>query len=465
MSESMSQTKSAQRSGQATTDRARPIRIGCGAGFANDRIDPARDLAERGKLDFLFFECLAERTLAHSQLARSQDADGGFNPTLARRLEAVLPGCRANGTRIVTNAGAANPWGAGLCAAEVARKAGFTGMRVAVIDGDDVLDLIAAETSLLEGGRLGVLDRKLIGANAYLGADVIADALDDGADIVITGRVTDPALVLGPLISAYGWDRSDWDILGAGTLVGHLLECSAQVTGGYFADPGIKDVENLAFVGYPFAEVAADGSAVISKLDGTGGLVSRQTVIEQLFYEIHDPAAYVTPDVVADFSRVQIDEDGPDRVRVSGALGKARPAHYKATIGLDGGFLAEADIGYAGFGAARRARLAADILCKRMDKLHGVTGLRIDLIGLASHHTTARPQDLDNEARDVRMRAALRTDDKAIAEALLVEVETLWIAGPAGGGGVRGRIVPSVVTRSALIEREKVKPRIRMITA
>lgn len=444
---------------------ARRLRIGCGAGFANDRIDPAQDLAERGELDFLFFECLAERTLAHSQLARSQDPQGGYNSTLARRLDAVLPGCRANGTRIVTNAGAANPYGAGLCAADAARRAGMAGLKIAVVEGDDVLDLLASDTPLVEGGTLGDVPQKLIGANAYLGADLIADALDDGADIVITGRVADPSLVLGPLVSAYGWDRADWHRLGAGTLVGHLLECSAQVTGGYFADPGRKDVEDLAFVGYPFAEVAEDGSATVSKLEGTGGCVSRATVIEQLFYELHDPAAYVTPDVIADFSRVQVEENGRDRVDVSGAAGKARPERYKVTIGFDGGYLADADIGYAGTGAGRRARLAADILRARMAKLHGIADLRIDLIGLASHHALARPADLDGDARDVRMRAALRTPDKALAEALLTEVETLWIAGPAGGGGVRSRIVPSVVTRSALVERERVKPRIRTITA
>lgn len=444
---------------------ARRLRIGCGAGFANDRIEPACDLAERGELDFLFFECLAERTLAHGQLARAQNPAAGYNPYLQRRLDAVLPSCRANGTRIVTNAGAANPHGAGLCAAEAARRAGWSGLRIAVVEGDEVSHLLRPDMPLLEGGILGDVDRKIIGANAYLGADVIADALDEEADIVITGRVTDPALVLGPLLHIYGWDRSDWARLGAGTLVGHLLECSAQVTGGYFADPGRKDVENLAFVGFPYAEVAADGGATISKLDDTGGCVTRATVIEQLFYELHDPAAYVTPDVVADFSRVQVEDCGGDRVHLSGADGNARPEHYKVAIGFDGGYLAEADIGYAGAGAGARARLAAEILRERMAKLHGVAELRIDLIGLASHHATARPGDLDGDSRDVRMRAALRTADKAFAETLVMEVETLWIAGPAGGGGMRGRIVPSVVTRSALLPRDLVKPSMRMIVA
>jgi Acyclic terpene utilisation family protein AtuA len=466
LTEHMCRPRSSMASGAVRTGpaEARRVRIGCGAGFAGDRIDPARDLAERGELDFLFFECLAERTLAQSQLARLRNPEGGYNPFLERRLDAVLPGCSANGTRIVTNSGAANPHGAGLAAAEAVRRAGLTGVQIAVVDGDDVSHLLGADTALLEGGTVGDLGRKIICANAYLGADVIADALDEGADIVITGRVTDPALVLGPLLHVYGWSRTDWRRIGAGTLVGHLLECSAQVTGGYFADPGRKDVKNLAFVGYPYAEVAEDGSATIRKLDGTGGCVTRATVIEQLFYELHDPSAYVTPDVVADFSQVQIEESALDSVEVSGANGSARPEHYKVTIGFDGGYLAESDIGYSGAGAARRALLAGDILRERMAKLYKVNDLRVDLIGLSSNHGTARPDDIFGDSRDVRMRAALRTWDKNIAETLLMEVETLWIAGPAGGAGVRGRILPSIETRSALIPRESVTPQLRMIT-
>lgn len=441
------------------------MRIGCGAGFASDRIEPGVDLAERGALDFLFFECLAERTLAHSHLARAGNPSAGFNPHLARRLKAVLPACVRNGTRIITNAGAANPMGAGEAAAAVARGLGFPGLRIAVVEGDDVTHLLSPDMQLLESGKpLSSVGGEVLGANAYLGADAIADALATGADIVITGRCADPALVLGPLLHSFGWDRSDWTRLGAGTLVGHLLECSAQVTGGYFADPGIKDVPNLAFVGYPMAVVSENGDAIITKLPGTGGLVSRQTVIEQLFYEVHDPAAYLTPDVTADFSGVQIDDRCNDEVAVSGARGRMRPTHLKATIGFDGGYLAEAEIGYAGANAGARAALAADILSERMKALHGVHDMRTDLIGIASLHQTARPASHD-DARDVRLRAALRTDDRALAETLLFEVETLWIAGPAGAGGMRGTITPNVATRSVLIERERVKPTIRVIVA
>jgi hypothetical protein len=439
------------------------VRIGCGAGFANDRIPEAQDLAERGALDFLFFEGLAERTLAQHQLARAADPKAGFNPGLVRRLRPVLPGCRANGTRIVTNMGAANPRGAGLAAVALAREMGLSGLRVAVVAGDDVVHQLGPDTALTEGGLLADMGRPLIAANAYLGADGIADALDHGADIVITGRVADPSLVLGPLIHAFGWDRADWARLGAGTLVGHLLECGFHVTGGYFADPGRKDVPGLARLGYPYADVAPDGSAVISKLDGTGGMVTRDTVLEQMFYEIGDPAAYLTPDVTADFSAVQVEATGPDRVAVRGGTGRPRPDRLKVSLGFGGGMLAEAEISYAGRGATARARLAGEVVTERMTALHGCRdALRVDLIGVASLHATARG---GTESEDVRLRVAMRTDDAAMAETLLHEVETLWIAGPAGGGGARGWITPTVTARSALIDRARVTPMVEVLVA
>lgn len=442
------------------------VRIGCGAGFASDRIEPGVDLAERGELDFLFFECLAERTLAHSHLARAKNGAAGFNPHLVRRLRAVLPACRKNGTRIITNAGAANPAGAGLAVAAMAREMGFHGIRIAVVEGDDVTSMATMDSLLMDNGRpLGDLGRPILGANAYLGAEPIANALDQGAEIVITGRCADPSLALGPLLHAFGWNLSDWMRLGAGTLVGHLLECSAQVTGGYFADPGIKEVPNLAYIGYPLAIVEADGSAVITKLPQTGGMVTRETVLEQLFYEVHDPSSYLTPDVTADFSQVEIEVVGHDRVRVSGAGGRQRPSRLKATVGFADGYLAEAEIGFAGKGAGQRAALAAEILTERMTGLHRAADVRTDLIGLASLHATALPSRPElSDARDVRMRAALRTHDRELAETLLFETESLWIAGPAGGAGMRGTITPTVMTQSILIDRDRVRPIVRMMT-
>jgi hypothetical protein len=275
-------------------------------------------------------------------------------------------------------------------------------------------------------------------------------------------------MFVDPTYAASNEYRTFWERLGRGTLVGHLLECGMQVTGGYFADPGVKDVARLADCGFPLAEVDGDGHATITKLEGTGGLVDRRTVKEQLLYEVHDPSAYLTPDVTADFSRVQVTETGRDRVHLQGGSGRERPRTLKVTVGFDGGFLGEAGVSYAGPNAARRARLARDILLERLNRHAGFAGkLRIDIIGLASLHATALGAEAEGKAEpeDVRVHAALRSTDRADAETMLWEVESLLCCGPAGGGGYRGQISPSVVTHSALIEREAVATRHRVLVA
>jgi hypothetical protein len=444
---------------------ARPevLRLGTGAGFSADRLDPAVELAAKGALDALVFECIGERTLAFGHRDRMADPKAGYNPLLERRLRAVLPLCVQNGTCLITNMGVANPAGAAAKAAAVARELGLRGLKIAALVGDDVSALIDDATPLPEAGiTVGAVGRRMVGANAYLGADAILPALEEGADVVITGRVADPSLFLAPLRHAFGWVEDDWPALGAGTLVGHLMECAAQITGGYFADPGFKEVPELARLGFPIAEVSADGRAVITKLADAGGLVSERTVKEQVLYEVHDPARYVTPDVVADFSGVRIRDEGNDRVRVSGAGGAARPAQLKVTVAFDGGLLAEAGISYAGPGAAARAALAGRIVEERIVRLHGCNGpLRIDLIGVSALHATARAYP--DAAQDVRLRAALRADSREQAELLLWEVEALLCCGPAGGGGYRGQITPSVITQSAYLDRDRVRPRIEII--
>ncbi|MBS0243237.1 MAG: DUF1446 domain-containing protein, partial [Proteobacteria bacterium] len=304
----------------------------------------------------------------------------------------------------------------------------------------------------------------LAGANVYLGLDAILPALETGADVVITGRVADPSLFLSPIVHEYGWRRDDWQALGRGTLVGHLLECGMQITGGYFADPGRKDVPRLADCGYPIAEVASDGTAVITKLADAGGIVTSRTVKEQLLYEVHDPRRYLTPDVTADFSTVELGDDGRDRVRVAKAGGTERPKTLKVTVGFDGGFLAEAGVSYAGPNAAARARLAADVLDERLRRHSAIAAnMRIDLIGLNSLHQTAHGPRMD--AEDVRVRVAMRSADRTACETMLWEVEAMLCCGPAAGGGYRGQITPSVVTHSALIERERVTPRVEVLVA
>jgi hypothetical protein len=441
------------------------FRLGTGAGFSADRLDPAVDLVARGRLDAIVFECIGERTLAFGHRDRMTDPEAGYNPLLERRLRAILPLCVEQGTRLITNMGVANSRGAAAKAAQVARSLGLRGLRIAALEGDDVGTLIGADTPLPDAGiTVGAVGRPLVGANAYLGADALLLALEAKADVVITGRVADPSLFLAPLRHAFAWAEDDWAALGAGTLVGHLMECAAQITGGYFADPGFKEVPNLAYVGFPIAEVAADGRAVITKLADAGGLVSERTVKEQVLYEVHDPAAYATPDVVADFSRVDIRDDGADRVAVGGAGGQPRPEQLKVTVAFDGGLLAEAGISYAGPGARARAELAGAIVRERMLALHGCNApLRIDLIGVSALHGTAHAYPGDPQ--DVRLRAALRADSREQAELLLWEVESLLCCGPAGGGGYRGQITPSVITHSAYLDRARVQPRIEIIVA
>jgi len=440
-------------------------RIGTGAGFSSDRLDPAIDLVKRGQLNTIIFECVGERTLAFGHRDRAADPNLGYNALLETRLRALLPLCHAHGTRLITNMGVANPDAAAQLAVRIAHELGLNGLRIAAVTGDDVRTLIHDESPLHEPScTVAETGRSILGANAYLGADAIIPALEDDAHVIITGRVADPSLFLAPIQHHFNWAADDWTQLGAGTLVGHLMECAAQVTGGYFADPGYKSVPNLAYVGFPIAEVCADGTAVITKLTDTGGMVNTQTVKEQLLYEVHNPNAYLTPDVTADFSRVNVAEVGADRVQVSNAGGAARPDQLKVTVAFDGGYLAEAEVSYAGPGAVDRAALASTIVKDRINKVHGIqTSCRTDLIGLNALHQLET--EFIPNVQDVRLRTALRTNKHDAAQALLWEVESLLCCGPAGGAGYRGRIEPSVLTYSTFVKRDQVTPKIEILSA
>ncbi|MEO7937586.1 MAG: acyclic terpene utilization AtuA family protein, partial [Burkholderiaceae bacterium] len=436
-----------------------PYRIGSGAGYSGDRIDPARDLAERGQLNALVFECLAERTIALAQLRRSVDPQQGYDPLLRERMQAVLPACHAQGCTIISNMGAANPMAAGHAVLAVARESGLRSVKVGVVEGDDVLAwMLANDAPLLEspGQTVRDLGERLISANAYLGADALLPALRAGVGVVMTGRVADPSLFLAPLMHHFGWDGTDWEKMGQGIVVGHLLECSSQVSGGYIADPGYCDVPDLANVGFPFAEVHRDGSAVIGKLDGTGGRIDRLTCTAQLLYEIEDPAAYLQADVVADFSAVRFEECGPNRVRVRGASGRPRPDTLKATLGYRDGFIGEGQISYAGPGARARGELALAVLRERLQRLGlADSDHRAELIGVNAMHGSALGEG--SEPYEVRVRLALRTTTRAQAERGTQEVETLYVSGPAAGGGVTQSVREVVAVASALIPRAAVQ--------
>lgn len=438
------------------------IRIGAGAGYAGDRIEPAIELADRGRLDFLVFECLAERTIALAQQAKRKDPAAGYDPLLSARLRAVLPACHTFGTRIISNMGAANPLAAAEQACIVARELGITGLKVAAVVGDDVLQAVSdGACRIEESGRIVTeLGASLISANAYIGAEPIVEALANGADIIITGRAADPSLFVAPLVHAFSWSFDDWERLGQATLIGHLLECAGQVTGGYFADPGNKTVPNLARLGFPIGEVSEDGSAVITKVEGSGGQVTSATCKEQILYEIHDPQRYLTPDVTADFSRVWVKEIAPDRVQVGGASGSPRPETLKVSLGIAEGFLGEGQISYAGSGARARGELAIDIVRERfaLTKLR-CSELRFDLIGVNSLHGAGLSAGSERaEPYEVRVRVAGRTACAEEAMRIGDEVETLYTNGPAGGGGVTKQVREVLGVLSTLIPRERVSP-------
>ena len=430
----------------------RSVRIGCGAGYSGDRIDSALELAVKGSLQYLVFECLAERTIALAQKVRLADPNAGFDPLLEERMEAVLPICAANGTRIITNMGAANPLAAARRTGDIARRLGLRGLRIAAITGDDVLEVMREGCVAIESLEGEMPDPGTwVSANAYLGAAPLVEALKDGADVVITGRVADPALFLAAMIHEFQWAFDDWDVLGQGTVVGHLLECAGQLTGGYFADPGYKDVPGLAHLGFPIAEVNEDGSALFSKVEGSGGVLNRATCTEQLLYEIQDPAAYYTPDVVADFSHVTIEETGLDRVRVLGGRGRARPGTLKVSVGYRDGFIGEGQISYAGPKALRRAELARDVHAERLGGAD-VSEVRFDFIGVSSIHGTQLSADAP-EPYEVRLRAAGRASSQREASRISREVEALYTNGPAGGGGCTGSTKEVIAIHSALIPR------------
>ena len=433
------------------------MRIGAGAGFSGDRLEPAAVLAERGGIRYLVLECLGERTVALAQLRKRKDPTRGYDPLLERRLELLLPLLKRHGVRLVTNMGAANPLAAADAIIAIA-KAQKTPIRVAVVTGDDVLSKIGPDEPALESGTPISRYGELVSANAYLGAAALLPALQSGADIIITGRVADPSLFVAPMAHAYGWQLDDFDRLARGTSVGHLLECAGQLCGGYYAEPGPKDVPDMAHLGFPYADVDSDGNASLSKVEDTGGRITLATAKEQLLYEVTDPFGYVTPDVIADFSTVTLSETGPNRVEVRGATGKGRPPKLKVSVGYHAGYVGEGEISYGGANAVSRARLAGEIVCQRLGK--AFPDMRIDLIGSTSLH--GESFDRREEPYEVRLRVAARASTPERAMIVGEEVEALYTNGPAGGGGTRKYVQEQIGIVSTLIERERVPTKVTL---
>ena len=438
------------------------IRVGAGAGTSDDRLVPALELAERGDLDYLVFECLAERTVSRENLSRSKNPEQGYSPSLHNRLRMVLPACIKNGIRIVSNMGAANPLGGARAARKEAKDLGLGDIPVAVVLGDDVSNMVKSRGDLImieNGEPLESILPKMISANAYLGADVMVEALNTGAPIVLSGRVADPSLFLAPMMHEYGWTLDDLPKIAQGTAAGHLLECTASVTGGCFGWPGKKDVPDLANNGFPFADVRADGSIVISKTPGSGGRLDVMTCTEQLIYEIHDPTAYITPDCVLDITGISLAQEAADRVRVTGARAKAATPTYKVNVGYADGYIGEGEVSYGGIDAIARAKWAGEIVKDRL-KAQGFKydDFRVDLIGVSSLH--GQP-DIRPEPYEVRLRMVGRTYDRKAAHAIGFEVRALHMHGPGGAGGaIEPRVRDVLAVKSVLLPKNLVNAQV-----
>lgn len=464
------------------------IRIGSGAGYAGDRIEPAVELMEQGDLDYLIFECLAERTISIGQMDKARDGDKGYNRLLDYRMRRILPLMKEKGVKVITNMGAANPKGAAERTAWLARELGVFGLKIAYVCGDDIYGQLTRyqDNPVLENGRpLKELKASPLSANAYLGAEGILRALQNGADLVITGRVSDPALTIAPLQYEFGWSLEEHPRqMGQAVLAGHLLECAGQVTGGYYADPGYKEVPDLYRLGFPLVEVGEDGAFVVTKVAGSGGIVTEDTVKEQIIYEIHDPGAYLTPDAVADFSRVKVQQAGKDRVLVQGAVSHGRPKTLKVSVGYKDCYIGTGEMSYGGSNAFARARLAAEVIEKRLELIKApVEELRIDYIGynslyqsklsdvilaaahpdltavhssLAAAHPAPGPHPWAG-IPEVRLRVSGRFATREDARLIGNEVEALYTNGPAGGGGAAARVEEIISICSIFVPRETIE--------
>lgn len=445
------------------------LRIGAGSAWWGDRISPAEANAARGNLDYICFETMAEATVSTAQIRTRRDPEfRGYDTYLDDRFRAVLPHCLAQGTKIISNQGWINPLDAARHVKRIAEELGRPDVKVAAVCGSLITDKLDQLTGVIleTGSSLDEIRGEIVSAEAYLGADPIVEALAAGADIVITGRVADPSLFLAPIIHEFGWTLQDAERIARGSGIGHLLECGAQVTGGYFVDPGYKDVPDPWNLAFPIAEVESDGSVVITKLDGTGGAVNRRTVLEQMFYEVHDPANYITPDSVVDFTTSDVEEIGKDRVRVRNIGGRARTDTLKVSIAVKEGFVGEDMFFYAGPGCLEKARLAERVLRERFKIVNlQAEEVRIDFIGVNAIHGPMSPAPTQ-EPYEVAVRVAARARTRAEAEKVGREVDGMAVSG-LGSTGKRvphGERVREVIgVWSMLVDRDLVQPEIKYV--
>ncbi len=450
----------------------RVVRVAAGQGFWGDWLEAPVRQVEGGPIDYLMMDYLAEVTMSIMQKQRSRDPSLGYARDFPPLMERILPAVVGRGVRVTSNAGGVNPRGCAEGVLEAARRLGLGGkVRVGLVSGDDILprldQLIANGHELrdMDTGRpLSDVRAKVVSANAYLGMAPVVEALDRGANVVVTGRVTDTGLTLGPLVHEFGWPRESWDLVAAGTVAGHIIECGAQCSGGNLLK-GWKRVRGLENPGFPIVEAAADGSFVVTKHPGTGGVVSVASVTEQLVYEMGDPRNYITPDGTADFTTIRLKQRGRDRVHVSGIRGGPRTPMLKVSIAYAYGWKAVGTLVYAWPEAWEKAKHADRILRARLAAL----GLQFEQIltefvgADATHGRLAGPPD--PEAPEVQLRVGVRAREKAPVERFTREIAPLVLTGPpsvTGFAGGRPAVEEIVAYWPALIDRREIEPQVKV---
>lgn len=438
------------------------IRIASGAGYAGDRIEPAIDVMKNGNIDYIAFECLAERTIAIAQAEKLKNPDKGYNNLLEDRFNEILPICKEKNIKIITNMGAANPIAAIKKIKEIALNKNIKGLKLAAVIGDDISDKLDKykENKILEfDKKVFDISESIVSANVYLGTEGIVEALENKADIIVTGRCSDPSLFLAPLMYEFGWNKNDKDMMAKGIMIGHLLECGAQVSGGYYSTPTRDEVEDLWNVGFPIAEVSENGDVIITKTNTTSGKVTTDTCKEQLIYEIHNPKEYMTPDGIANFTTISLKEIEKNKVFLTGATGKEKPATLKVSMGYKDCFMAEAAISYGGSLAFEKAKEAKKVIEKRLEaRKISFEEIRFDFIGFNSLYENSISNKIrkSNDYSEVRLRVAARTKTRDLAKKIVDEVETLYTNGPSGGGGVSKAIEEVVSICSIFVPREDI---------
>ncbi|MEO7521782.1 MAG: acyclic terpene utilization AtuA family protein, partial [Gemmatimonas sp.] len=446
--------------------------VASGQGFWGDWLEAPRRQVEGGQVDYLMLDYLAEVTMSILQKQKERDPRMGYARDFIGAMQSVFPAVAERGVKVIANAGGVNPSACGAAVLEAASTFGVRGkIRIGVVTGDDILGRI---DELLDGGHalanmdsgapLSTIREQVLAANAYIGSTPIVQALEQGANVVVTGRSTDTALTMAPLRHEFGWAADDWNRLAAGIIAGHIIECGAQCSGGNCLHDW-RNIPDLANVGYPIAEASADGTFVITKHDGTGGRVSVPSVTEQLVYEMGDPNAYITPDVVADFTSIRLQDDGPNRVRVHGITGAPPTPFLKVSIAYRAGFKAVGSLVYSWPDAMEKAELADRVLRERLDRL----GLRFDQILSEFVGATATHGSLAGSGRDapeVQYRIGVRGGDRGAVERFTREIAPLVLNGPpsvTGFAGGRPKVEEIVAYWPALLDKRAVSTAVTMV--